>query len=111
MAEQYERLADIKEIPDSDDWVSMQPPDDEGDPWDSDWVPVPKPSGNLEKNFVGSEFVFLQNYDYPRPSEFNETSIQDLEQKLTNLNENISVLNGQILGRKNTKYPSPEYVI
>ena len=90
--------------------VSMQPPDDEGDPWDSDWVPVPKPSGNLEKNFVGSEFVFLQNYHYPRPSEFNETSIQDLEQKLTNLNENISVLNGQILGRKNTKYPSPEYV-
>ena len=84
LAEQYERLADIKELPDSDDWVPMQPPDDEGDPWNSDWVPVPKPSGNLEKNFVCSELVFLQNYDYPRPSEFNETSIQDLEQKLTN---------------------------
>ena len=109
LAEQYERLADIKELPDSDDWVPM-PPDDKGEPWDSDWVPVPKPSGNLEKNFVGSELVFLQNYDYPRPSEFNETSTQDLDKKLTNLNENIRVLNGQILGRKNTKNPSPEYV-
>ena len=88
----------------------MPPPDGKGDPWDSEWVPVPKPIGNLEKNFVGSELVFLLNYGYPRPSEFNETSIQDLEQKLTNFNENISVLNGQILGRKNTKNPSPEYV-
>ena len=97
-------------MPDSDDWVPLLPPDDEGDPWDSAWVPVPRPSGNLEKNFVGSELIFLQNYDYPRPSKFNETSTQDLEQKLTNLNENIRVLNGQILGRKNTKNPSLEYV-
>ena len=50
---------------------------------------------------------FLQNYDYPRPSEFNETSTQDLEQIYTNLNENIRVLNGQIVDRKN---PSPEYI-
>ena len=59
LAEQYERLADIKELPDSNDWVPMPPPDKEGDPWDSDWVPVPKPSGNLEKNFVGSDLVFF----------------------------------------------------
>ena len=110
LAEQYERLADIKELPDSDDWVPMPPPDDEEDPRDSTWVPVPKPTGNLEKNFVGSDLVFLQNYNYPRPSEFNEASTQDLEQKFTNLNENIRVLNGQILGRKNTKNPSPAYV-
>ena len=109
LAEQYERLADIKELPDLDDWVPM-PTDDNGEPLDSDWVPVPKPSGNLEKDFVGSELDFKQNYDYPRPSEFNETSTQDLEQKLTKLNENIRVLNGQILGGKSTKNPSPEYV-
>ena len=42
LAEQYERLADIKEMPDSDDWVPMPPPDDEADPWDSGWVRVPK---------------------------------------------------------------------
>ena len=49
LAEQYERLADIKEMPDSDDWVPMPPPDDEVDRWDSDWVPIPKPIDNLEK--------------------------------------------------------------
>ena len=48
--ETNERLADIKELPDSDDWVPMPPPDDE-DGWNSNWVPVPKPTGNLEKNF------------------------------------------------------------
>ena len=34
-------------MPDSDDWVPMPPPDDDG--WDGVWMPVPKPSGNLEK--------------------------------------------------------------
>ena len=107
--ETNERLADIKELPDSDDWVPMPPPDD-GDGWNSNWVPVPKPSGNLEKNFVGSELIFLQNYDYPRPSEFNEVGVQDLEQIHTNLNQNIRELDGRIVARKNNKNPSPEYV-
>ena len=107
--ETNERLADIKELPDSDDWVPMPPPDD-GDGWNSNWVPVPKPTGNLEKNFVGSDLIFLQNYDYPRPSEFNEVGVQDLEQIHTNLNQNIRELDGRIVGRKNNKNPSPEYV-
>ena len=109
LTEQYERLADIKELPDSDDWVPMPPPDD-GKGWDSNWVPVPRPKGNLEKNFVGSDLIFLQNYDYPRPSEFNEVGVQDLEQIHTNLNQNIRELDGRIVGRKNNKNPSPEYV-
>ena len=46
--ETNKRSADIKELPDSDDWVPMPPPDD-GDGWNSNWVPVPKPTGNLEK--------------------------------------------------------------
>ena len=107
--ETNERLADIKELPESDDWVPMPPPDD-GKGWDSNWVPVPRPSGNLEKNFVGSDLLFLQNYDYPRPSEFNEVGVQDLEQIHTNLNQNIRELDGRIVGRKNNKNPSPEYV-
>ena len=96
-------------MPDSDDWIPMPPPDD-GKGWDSNWVPVPRPSGNLEKNFVGSDLLFLQNYDYPRPSEFNEVGVQDLEQIHTNLNQNIRELDGRIVGRKNNKNPSPEYV-
>ena len=108
--ETNERIADIKELPDpDDDWVPLAPPDD-GKGWDSNWVPVPRPSGNLEKNFVGSELIFLQNYDYPRPSEFNEVGVQDLEQIHTNLNQNIRELDGRIVGRKNNKNPSPDYV-
>ena len=107
--ETNERLADIKELPDSDDWMPM-PPSDDGKGWDSNWVPVPRPSGNLEKNFVGSDLLFLQNYDYPRPSEFNEVGVQDVEQIHTNLNQNIRELDGRIVGRKNNKNPSPEYV-
>ena len=108
--ETNERLADIKELSDpDDDWVPMAPPDD-GDGWNSNWVPVPRPSGNLEKNFVGSDLIFLQNYDYPRPSEFNEVGVQDLEKIHTNLNQNIRELDGRIVGRKNNKNPSPEYV-
>ena len=56
--ETNERLADIKELPDSDDWMPM-PPSDDGKGWDSNWVPVPRPSGNLEKNFVGSDLLFF----------------------------------------------------
>ena len=108
--ETNERLADIKELSDpDDDWVPMAPPDD-GDGWNSNWVPVPRPSGNLEKNFVGSDLIFLQNYDYPRPSEFNEVGVQDLEKIHTNLNQNIRELDGRIVGRKNNKNPSPGYV-
>ena len=98
--ETNERLADIKELPDpDDDWVSMAPPDD-GKGWDSNWVPVPRPSGNLEKKIVGGDLLFLQNYDYPRPSEFNEVGVQDLEQIHTNLNQNIREMDGRIVGRK-----------
>ena len=54
--------------------------------------------------------MLLKEGDYPRPSEFNETNIQELEQKLIDVNEDIKTLNGQILGRRNNKDPSPEYV-
>ena len=89
LAEQYDRLADIKELPDSDYWVPKPPPDDEGDPWDSDWVPIPRPIGNLEKNFDGDEIKLLKQGNYPRPGDFNETNSQDLEQKLIDVNNDI----------------------
>ena len=57
--ETNERLADIKELPESDDWVPMPPPDD-GKGWDSNWVPVPRPSGNLEKTLLVVIFFFYK---------------------------------------------------
>ena len=57
--ETNERLADIKELPDSDDWVLMSPPDD-GDGWNSNWVPVPRPKGNLEKTLLVVNLFFYK---------------------------------------------------
>ena len=93
--DQLERLADIRELP------------NEG--WETDWVPEPL-SPDLEKNFDGDEIKLLKYGDFPRPSKFNETNSQELEQKLLDLNDNIKELNGRITGRRNNKNPSPEYV-
>lgn len=93
---QLERLTDIKELP-----------YDNIEGWDTVWVPEPP---SLEKNFDGDEIKLLKQGDYPRPSKFNETNIQELEQKFIDLNSDIKEINGRITGRKNTKSPSPEYV-
>ena len=87
--------------------------DDEG--WEKDWVPERLPTSeeeilNLEKNFDGDETKLLKQGDYPRPGNFNETNIQELEQKLKDLNNDIKELNGRITGRRNNKNPSPDYV-
>ena len=100
--DQLERLADIKELPDYG--------------WERYLVPEPRPPDyedvvkDLEKNFDGDDIKLLKEGDYPRPSEFNETNIQELEQKLIDLNNDIKELNGRITGRRNNKNPSPDYV-
>ena len=94
--DQLERSGDTKELP------------DEG--WERDWVPEKPLPPDLEKNFDGDEIKLLKQGDYPRPGNFNETNIQELEQKLLDVNNDIKELNGRITGRKNNKNPSPEYV-
>ena len=99
---QFERLADMKELP--------------SDGWERDWVPEPRPPNyedvvkDLEKNFDGDEIKLLKEGDYPRPGNFNETNIKELEQKLIDVNNDIKELNGRITGRRNNKNPSPDYV-
>ena len=81
--DQLQWLADIKELP------------DEG--WERDWMPEPP---DLEKNFDGDEIKLLKYGNFPRPSKFNETNPQGLEQKLLDLNDNIKEINGRITGRR-----------
>ena len=110
-AKQLERLADMGEVTNLPTGIKFEKPqilEDEG--WDRDWVPEKRPTSNLEKNFDGDEIILLKERDYPRPSEFNETNIQELEQKLIDVNNDIKILSGQILGRRSNKNPSPEYV-
>ena len=107
------KLANMKELPEpDDDWI--KPPPDDSDGWNINWVPLgkplPKPEGELEKNFNGDEIKLLREGGYPRPSKFNESNIKELEEKIVDLNNDIKEINGRITGRRNIKNPSPEYV-
>lgn len=98
-----------------------QLPDKDDDSWEREWAPKRQPPdeddaqrkarvlSNLEKNFKGDELTLLREASYTRANDFYETNIQVLEQKLLDVNEDIQELNGRILGRRNTKNPTPEY--
>ena len=98
---QFERLADMRELPD--------------DPWERDWVPELRPPDddvrilNLEKNFNGNDLQLLKELGYPRPNDFFEINPKDLEEFLEELNGNIKQLTGEISGRNKAKNPSPLY--
>ena len=105
---QFERLADMRELPD--------------DPWNRDWVPERRDGGGdeqqrrvvrelkLERNIEGNDLNILRASGYPRSNDFYHTNIQNLEQVLVDVNSDIRILTGQINGRNRTLNPSPEYV-
>ena len=106
--EQFNRLADMRELPDLGDYD-----DEEG--WDEIWNPGDSSKKdsylNLEKNFDGHDLGILKEFGYPRPIDFFEINPQDLELTLEKLKEDIKKLNGKISGRKKAKNPSPIYEI
>ena len=64
---------------------------------------------DLEKNFDGNDLSLLRDFGYPRPNDFFETNLNDLELTLEDLKGNIKQLTGEINGRKKAKNPSPLY--
>ena len=83
--------------------------------WDKNWMPGMPPNDNvkrmldLEKNFDGNDLSLLRDFGYPRPNDFFETNLKDLELTLEDLKGNIKQLTGEINGRKKAKNPSPLY--
>ena len=83
--------------------------------WDENWIPGMPPNDNvkrmldLEKNFDGNDLSLLRDFGYPRPNDFFETNLKDLELTLEDLKGNIKQLTGEINGRKKAKNPSPLY--
>ena len=130
-AKQFERLADLKEVSFFPKKIKIEKPEIL-DPWDQEFIPKYIPKGEddddedddqhkqeiinlrkifeLENNFNGEELQLLSFYGYTRPKDFTSTNIQILEKQFQNLNDNIRELKGRILGRKNTKMPSPLYM-
>ena len=107
---QFERLADMQELP------GVEAIEDEEDKEDETQAAIAKEAKtpiinlDLEKNFDKNDLFTLTEYGYPRPNHFYDTSKENLENYLKNVNKEIKSLNGQINGGKNNKIPSEEYL-
>ena len=99
--EQFNRLADMKELP--------QPDDDEEDSV-SEKSPAVERILNLEKNFDGYDLDILKDYGYPRPNDFFEINPKVLEENLEELKYEIKQLTGETNGRNRTINPSQSYI-
>ena len=108
---QFERLADMQELP----GVEVIK-DEEDDKDDQARAPLPKEDKtpivklDLEKNFDENDITTLGDFKYTRPNDFYNSTIQDLEKDLEDLNSDIKTLTGQINGRKRSKNPDDEYL-
>ena len=99
---QFERLADMKELP------GVEYEEDEED--EEDEEPKIDHSLDLEKNFNEGDLDVLNEYGYKRPNDFYKYNKEDLEKDLEVLNGRMKSLNSQINGRKNKKNPSQDYI-
>ena len=108
---QFERLADMQELPGVDAIENG-----ENDKDDQARAPLPKEDKtsivnlDLEKNFDANDIFTLGEFGYKRPNEFYDSNNQDLEKDLGDLNSDIKTLTGQINGRKRSKNPDVEYL-
>ena len=122
-AKQLERLADMGELAGFPKKVKIEKPEIL-DPWEQLTVPSIDSDDEVDQEelkkfrkmfemeniFNGEELKMLKFYGLTLPREFSSTNLEILEKQYQNLNDNIKELNGRILGRKNTKNPSPLYV-
>ena len=88
--EQFNRLADMKELPYVGEDLGEY---DFEEGWDRNWSPKSRPPEdrylNLEKNFEGRDLELLKEFGYPRPNDFFEINPKDLDLTLEELKGNI----------------------
>ena len=108
---QFERLADMQELPGVE---AIEDSEDNKD--DQARAPMPKEDKtsivnlDLEKNFDENDIFTLGEFNYMRPNNFYNSSIQNLQKDLKDVNDDIKRLNSSITGRKNNKNPDDEYL-
>ena len=92
---QFERLADLKELPQIEEDNQEQSGTDQ-----SKKTPI---TYNLEKNFEKNELDYLSNFDYPRPNNFIDVNPRTLEDIYEQVN-NEKTITGNLIGAlKRTK--------
>ena len=92
---QFERLADMKELPQIEEDNQEQSGTDQ-----SKKTPI---TYNLEKNFEKNELDYLSNFNYPRPNNFIDVNPRTLEDIYEQVN-NEKTITGNLIGAlKRTK--------
>ena len=92
---QFERLADLKELPQIEEDNQEQSGTDQ-----SKKTPI---TYNLEKNFEKNELDYLSNFDYPRPNNFIDVNPRTLEDIYEQVNNDKTVTGNLIGALKRTK--------
>ena len=108
---QFERLADMQELPGVG---AIEDGEDDKD--DQARAPLTKEDKapivklDLEKNLDEDDLSIIKGYNFTRPNDFYESSIEDLEENLKKITEGIKLLSSSINGRKRKKFPDEEYL-
>ena len=97
---QFERLADMKELPGNVWEIDREPVITEVEDGQRDEEPKRDIRLDLEKNFDGNDLAILRKSNYTRPNDFYDSNIEDLKKDLEDVNGDIKTLTGQINGRK-----------
>ena len=108
---QFERLADMRELPGNAWEIDREPLIPEVEDGQRDEEPKRDIRLDLEKNFDGNDLAILRNSNYTRPNDFYDSDIKDLEKDLEDVNGDIKTLTRQINGRKRSKNPTPDYLL
>ena len=126
--EQFERLADMKELPQIEDFDddnkksysglplnyqsdtkksdTEQSDTKQSDTEQSDTEQSKKFTAlNIEKNFDDYYVFIIEKYGYPRPKDLIKFTNEDINKHLKKVTEKIKILTGKINGRNNKKDP------
>ena len=106
--EKFERLADMRELPQIEDFDGENQKQISKDliDFDADKEQEQKEKVkilDIEKGFEQDELYSIEKYGFQRPNDLLNLITEDLTKNLENLKEYIKSLNGQINGRSNKK--------
>ena len=86
---QFERLADMQELPGNAWEIDREPLIPEVEDGQRDEEPKRDIRLDLEKNFDENNLAILRELNYTRPNDFYDSNIQDLEKDLKDVNSDI----------------------
>ena len=101
--EQFERLADMKELPQKEDFD-----DDNQEQSDTEQSKTSTKFYDIEKNFGQKEIENLINSAYPRPNDFFYINPENIQKNYDDVKEDKKIIGNKIGGFKKRKYPTED---